>query len=95
MMINKEQSEDEELIRQRMAEEETIREKIDENGNRWTKVYVGGGDHFRNWLSQFIELNGEKNVAAEEIDPIGCGCYEESDGKVYRIWVRAPGKTKK
>ncbi len=24
------------------AEEETIREKVDENGNRWTKVYFGG-----------------------------------------------------
>ncbi len=34
-------------LQQRMAEEETIREKVDENGNRWTKVCFGGGTHFR------------------------------------------------
>lgn len=40
-MVTK-QLEEQNLIRQRMAEKETIREKIDENGNRWTKVYCGG-----------------------------------------------------
>jgi coproporphyrinogen III oxidase-like Fe-S oxidoreductase len=45
---NREQVEHESLIRQRMAEEEMIRERIDENGNRWTKVYFGGGAHLRN-----------------------------------------------
>ena len=35
-------------VRQRMAEEETIRERVDKDGNRWTKVYFGGGAHFRN-----------------------------------------------
>jgi len=42
-----------------MAKEETVRERVDANGNKWTKVYLGGGAHFRNWLSQFIELKGE------------------------------------
>jgi hypothetical protein len=86
--MNREQVEHESLIRQRMAEEETIREKIDGNGNRWTKVYFGGGAHFRNWLSQFTELNGEENVTVEEADSIGFQCYEESGEKMYRIWVK-------
>jgi len=75
-------------VRQRMAEEGTIREKVDENGNRWTKVYFGGGAHFRNWLSQFVELKGEENVKVEEADSSGFQCYEESGENMYRIWVR-------
>ena len=76
------------LIHQRMAEEETIRERIDENGNRWTKVYFGGGAHFRNWLSQFVELKDEENVKVEEADSTGFQCYEEVGEKMYRIWVK-------
>ena len=75
-------------LQQRMAEEEMIRGKVDENGNRWAKVYFGGGAHFRNWLSQFIELKGEENVKVEEADSRGFQCYEESGEKIYRIWVR-------
>jgi len=30
-------------VRQRMAEKETIPEKVDKEGNRWAKVYFGGG----------------------------------------------------
>ena len=75
-------------LKQRMAEEEMIREKVDENGNRWAKVYFGGGAHFRNWLSQFIELKGEENVKVEEADSRGFQCYEESGEKMYRIWVK-------
>ena len=75
-------------VRQRMAKEETIREKVDENGNRWAKVYFGGGAHFRNWLSQFVELKGEENVKVEEADSRGFQCYEESGEKMYRIWVK-------
>ena len=74
--------------RQKMAEEENIREKVDENGNRWIKVYFGGGAHFRNWLSQFVELKGEENVKVEEADSRGFKCYEESGEKMYRIWVK-------
>jgi len=84
----KEQLEQQNSIRQRMAEEEKIREKVDENGNKWTKVYFGGGAHFKNWLSQFIELNGEENVKVEEADSRGFQCYEESGEKMYRIWVK-------
>jgi len=71
-----------------MAEEERIREKVDENGDRWTKVYLGGGAHFRNWLSQFVELKGEENVKVEEVDSRGFKCYEESGENMYRIWVK-------
>ena len=76
-------------VRERMAEEETIRERVDKDGNRWTKVYFGGGAHCRSWLSQFIELKGEENVKVEEADSRGFQCYEESGEKMYRIWVKA------
>lgn len=75
-------------VRQRMAEEEKIRQKVGENGSRWTKAYFGGGGHFRNWLSQFVELKGEENVKVEEADSTGFQCYEESGEKMYRIWVK-------
>ena len=75
-------------VRQRMAEEEDIREKVDDDGTRWTKVYFGGGAHFRNWLSQFIELRGEENVKVEEAGSRGFQCYEESGEKMQRIWVK-------
>ena len=83
-----EQVENEGLIRRRIAEEETLREKVDENGNRWIKVYFGGGAHFRNWLDQFMELKGEENVKVEETDSRGFQCYEESGEKMCRIWVK-------
>ena len=77
-----------ETVCRSMAEEERIREKVDENGDRWTKVYLGGGAHFRNWLSQFVELKGEENVKVEEVDSRGFKCYEESRENMYRIWVK-------
>jgi hypothetical protein len=83
-----EQVGNESLIRQRMAEEENIREKVDQDGTKWTKVYFGGGAHFRNWLSQFVELKGEENVEVEEADSRGFQCYEQSGEKMYRIWIR-------
>ena len=83
-----EQVQNDNLVRRRMAEEEKIREKMGRDGTRWTKVYFGGGAHFRNWLSQFIELKGENNVKVEEIDSSGFQCFEESGEKMYRIWVR-------
>ena len=75
-------------VRERMAEEEAIRERVDKDGNRWTKVYFGGGAHFRNWLTQFLELKGEENIKVEEADSKGFQCYEESSEKMYRIWVK-------
>ena len=76
-------------IQERMAEEEMVREKIDKNGNKWRKVYFGGGEHFRNWLEQSKEL-GE--VAVEEVDATGFKCYEDSNEKLYRIWVKMGNK---
>ena len=68
-----------------MAEEERVREKVDEQGNRWVKVYFGGGQHFRNWLEQCQEL-GE--VQVEEVSPQGFRCYEDGGEKLYRIWLK-------
>ena len=82
------QVENESLIRQRMAEEENFREKVDKDGTRCTKVYFGGGVHFRNWLSQFVELKGEEHVKVEEADSRGFQCDEESGENMYRIWIR-------
>jgi len=82
-------------IQERMAEEELVQERqerIDENGNRWRKVYFGGGAHFRNWLDQCREL-GE--VEVEEVDPTGFKSYEESSEKLYRIWVKVVEKGEK
>ena len=87
-MVDNEQEEPESLTRQRMAEEEAIREKTDEHGKKWTNVYFGGGYHFQNWLKQFIELKGEENVLVEEIDSRGFRCFEISGEKMYRIWAK-------
>ena len=75
----------EERERERLAQEELVRERIDEKGNRWRKVYFGGGAHFRNWLEQCREL-GE--VEVEEVDSTGFKCFEESGQKLYRIWMK-------
>ena len=75
-------------FRERMAQEELVQVRIDRDGNKWRKVYFGGGGHFRNWLAQCKEL-GE--VEVEEVDPTGFKCYEESGEKVYRIWVKVTG----
>ena len=73
---------------QRIAEEQEVQEKTDTEGNRWKKVYFGGGAHFRNWLSQLLEVWGEDNVQVEEVDSAGLRCFEESGEKTYRIWVK-------
>ncbi len=71
-----------------MSEEEDIRQRVDEAGISWVKVYSGSGAHFRNWLDQVIELKGEENVKVEEAEPEGLQCYKESGEKMYRIWVK-------
>ncbi len=85
------QKSSEKTIQERMAEEDLIREKIDDKGNRWTKVYFGGGEHFKNWLAQSKEL-GE--VMVEEVDSKGYKCFEEAGEKLYRIWLKI-GTSKK
>lgn len=52
----------------RLRDEEKVREKFDERGNRWFKIYFGSGSHFRNWLRQCIEIFGEENIEVEEAD---------------------------
>ena len=79
---------EEDTVRERMAREELVRDRVDEHGNAWKKVYFGGGAHFRNWLNQCREMWGEQNVEVEEADSRGFQCYEEAGEKVYRIWVR-------
>ena len=83
------QKEEQKAVLERIREEDLIRERIDEQGNRWCKVYFGGGSHFRNWLEQFKEL-GE--VQVEEVDPSGFKCFEESGEKLYRVWLKIDSK---
>jgi len=78
-------------ISDKMHQEESIQEKVDQQGVTWRKLYVGGGAHFRNWLSQCIEIYGEENIAVEDIDSTGFRCFEESDEKMHRIWVKERG----
>ncbi len=80
-----EQPEKKKTIQERMAEEERVKEKIDDEGNRWLKIYFGGGSHFKNWLSQSREL-GE--VTVEAIDSTGFKCFEEGGEQLYRIWLK-------
>ena len=72
-------------IRDRMAEEEMVRERVDAQGNKWRKVYFGGGEHFKNWLAQCREL-GE--VMVEDVDSTGFKCFEEGAETLKRIWVK-------
>ena len=72
-------------IQERIAEEELVQERIDAKGNRWRKVYLGGGEHFKNWLTQCREL-GE--VMVEEVDSKGYKCFEKGGEKLFRIWIR-------
>jgi len=83
-------AQEEEREQERLAQEELVREKIDEKGNKWRKVYFGGGEHFRNWLEQCREL-GE--VEVEEVDSTGFKCFEEGGEKLYRIWMKAGGES--
>ncbi len=73
-------------IREKMAQEELVEEKIDRQGNKWKKVYFGGGAHFRNWLAQYQELGFE--IEVEEIDSTGFKCFEDSGEKMHRIWIK-------
>lgn len=77
-----------EEIRERITLEEKIREKTDGGGNKWVKLYFGGGTHFRNWLSQIEEIYGRENIEIEEVDSTGFKCFEESQEKMYRTWVK-------
>jgi len=77
-------------IQERMAEEELVKEKIDDQGIKWKKAYFGGGEHFKNWLAQCKEL-GE--VIVEEVDSTGYKCFEEGGEKLYRIWLRMDEET--
>jgi len=87
-MITIEHPDNENYIHHRMMEEERIQHSVDTEGNRWTKAYFGGGAHFRNWLSQIVEIKGERNVKVEEVDSSGFQCYEQGGEKLYRVWVR-------
>jgi len=72
-------------IQDRMTAENQLQERVDEAGNRWTKVYFGGGEHFRNWLEQCREL-GE--VRIEEVNSTGYTCFEQGGETLCRIWMK-------
>ena len=63
-------------------------ERMDASGNRWRKVYTGGGAHFRHWLEQFKEIYGEENLVVEEDDPSGYTCFEQSGEPMFSIWLK-------
>ena len=73
---------------QRIHLEERVRERTDEKGAVWYKVYFGGGEHFKGWLAQCKELYGEGNLIVEEIDGAGFRCFEEGGERLYRIWAK-------
>lgn len=75
------------LATKRLRDEEKLRERIDERGNRWSKIYFGSGSHFRNWLQQSQEIFGEENIAVEEADSTGLACFDEGEERAYRIWL--------
>jgi hypothetical protein len=83
-----EENNQDKTIRERMAEEEKVRERVDAQGVKWKKVYFGGGEHFKNWLAQCREL-GE--VEVEEVNARGYKCFEETGEKLYRIWLKVKG----
>jgi len=85
MRMDIEKEREDKTIQERIAEEDLIKERIDETGNKWEKVYFGGGQHFENWLEQCKEL-GE--VMVEEVDSTGYKCFEEGGEKLYRIWMK-------
>ena len=76
-------------IRERIAQEEEVREKTDKEGSKWLKLYFGGGAHFRNWLSQIEEIYGKENIEIEEIDPSQLDAYHHS--QEYNPSLDTPG----
>jgi hypothetical protein len=75
-------------IEERVNEENQAREKTDEKGNKWRKLYFGGGAHFRNWLDQCKEIYGDEDIEIEAVESNGFKCFEEGGEKIYRIWAR-------
>ena len=52
------------------------------------EIFWGRRAHFLNWLEQYKEVYGEKNVKIEEIQSKGFNCFEIGNEKMYRIWVK-------
>ncbi len=77
----------EEAICTWMEQEEKVRQKIID-GIHWKKMYSGSGEHYKRWLEQYYEVYGQENVMVEEAEVMGLACYQESGGKIYRIWVK-------
>ena len=75
-------------IAELMKQEEMVKERIDKNGQRRIKKYIGGGAHFLNWLEQYREIYGEEKVEIEEIDQKGFSCFIKGNEKMFRIWVK-------
>ncbi len=69
-------------IEERMKEEDQVREKTDEKGNKWRKLYFGGEAHLRNWLEQSKEIYGGEDIEIEEVKsnhPPGMSFYPKSE----------------
>jgi len=72
-------------LQELIAQEDIIDERVDAEGNRWRKVYFGGGEHCRNWLMQFKELG---DVRVEAVDSEGFRCFEDDGEKLCRVWLK-------
>jgi hypothetical protein len=68
--------------------EDSVIERLDADGIRWVKKYVGNGAHMNNWLLQYGEVFGEENVMLEEITAPKSSCYGQAGEKLFRIWVK-------
>jgi hypothetical protein len=79
------QEDQEKTIQDRIAEEDLVQERVDEGGNKWRKIYFGGGEHCRHWLEQFKEL-GE--VQVEDVDSRGFKCFDDAGEKLCRVWLK-------
>ena len=75
----------EKTVRERMDQEDLVQEWVDEEGNKWRKIYFGGGEHCRHWLEQFKEMG---DVRVEEVDSRGFECFEEGGEKLCRVWLK-------
>ena len=54
----------EQADRERLSEEERVREKVDEAGNRWKKVYFGGD------LEAGVALTGQIAGRIDAVKPV-------------------------
>jgi len=71
-----------------LEEEEGVQQKIDEDGNWWTKIYLEDEVQLNNWAKKYLESVGKAGMKVEEIDSIKIQCHEVGGEKIPRIWLK-------